>query len=52
MVGVAPDIGPRTVVSIRDMGRPIILAGAIRAIEGPDTVVGARDLGNAKCCLT
>ena len=49
MVGVAPGIGDRrTVVSIRGMGRPIILAGAM---EGLDTVVGARDLGNAKCCL-
>lgn len=52
MVGVAPGIGdPLTVVSIRDMGRPIFLAGAIRAMEGLDTVVGARDLGNAKSCL-
>ena len=49
MVGVAPGIGdPRTVASIRDMDSPIILAGAVRAMEGLDTVVGARDLGNAR----
>jgi len=49
MVGVAPGIGdPLTVVSIRGTGRPITLAGAM---EGLDTVVGARDLGNAKSCL-
>ena len=52
MVGVDPGIGdPRTVASIRDTGRPSILAGAVRAMEGLDTVVGARDLGNAQSRL-
>jgi hypothetical protein len=52
VAGVVPGTGDaRTVASIRDMGRPIILAGAIRAMAGLDTVVGARDLGNANCCL-